>query len=108
MPDALYCTTTAISSADRPRYRALTDRIIHTRQSTTELSDGYALELDPAISLPEISEWLAFERACCPFLHFTLELRPNDGPNNGPTILTLHIPRHPHAKPFLRAEFNLP
>jgi len=104
MPDALFCNSSAISAADRPRYRELTERMIQASQSTTELRDGYALQLDPSITLPEVAEWLAFERACCPFLHFTLELRPNDGP----TILSLQIPHHPHAKAFLRAELHIP
>ncbi len=39
-----------------------------------ELPDGYAYTLDSSkITVPEVSEWIAMERLCCPFLIFQLE-----------------------------------
>jgi hypothetical protein len=64
-------------------------------QNRTELPDGYSFDLDASISLPEVGEWIALERLCCPFLAFQLDVRPG-----GATQLTLRGPEG--AKAILR------
>jgi hypothetical protein len=48
---------------------------------TQELPDGFAFRLPgDAKSIGLISEWLAAERECCPFLAFAMAALPNRGP----------------------------
>jgi hypothetical protein len=70
---ALACYPGAIDPAARPRYNALVKLLSTTIISAEELADGYNWNLNAdAITLPEIAEWMAMERLCCPFL--TLQL----------------------------------
>jgi hypothetical protein len=70
----LACNIQAISAVQRPRYNDLVSRLRAAMRDRRELSDGYAYSLDTArITPPEVSEWIAMERLCCPFLMFELE-----------------------------------
>jgi hypothetical protein len=64
----------------------------------TELPEGYEYLLDSTnITLADISEWIAMERLCCPFLTFQLE------GVGGDSHLTMRGPDG--AKAVLREEF---
>ena len=95
MPLPLACCPTAISPAARPRYNELIRRLAGSVRNRTELSDGYAFDLDESISLQEIAEWIAMERLCCPFLAFQLDVSAG-----GATQLSLRGPDG--AKAILR------
>jgi hypothetical protein len=70
----LACNIKAIRAVQRPRYNDLVSRLRAAMLDRTELPDGYAYSLDSAkITPPEVSEWIAMERLCCPFLIFQLE-----------------------------------
>jgi hypothetical protein len=70
----LVCNSQAISAVQRPRYNDLVSRLRAAMRDCSELPDGYIYSLDSAkITLPEVSEWIAMERLCCPFLVFQLE-----------------------------------
>jgi hypothetical protein len=70
----LACDLQAISPVERPRYGDLVARLCAAMRDRRELPDGYSYSLDAAkITSPEISEWIAMERLCCPFLIFQLE-----------------------------------
>ena len=70
----LACNIKAISALQRPRYNDLVARLREAMRDRRELPDGYTYALDSAkITLPEVSEWIAMERLCCPFLIFQLE-----------------------------------
>jgi len=46
---------------------------------TTELADGYAFKLQPAaVAITEVAEWITYERLCCPFFSFEVELQPEN------------------------------
>ncbi|MGH2354455.1 MAG: hypothetical protein ACRDI2_08865 [Chloroflexota bacterium] len=50
-------------------------------QETRELPNGYAARFPgDAAWCARLAEFVAFERACCPFLTFTLEFLPDAGP----------------------------
>lgn len=67
----IVCNLNAIGTADRPRYRALMDRLRDAIQDRSELADGYVFKLDgTAVSLPEVTEWMSLESLCCPFFSF--------------------------------------
>lgn len=68
------CNLNAFDAAERTRYNELVKRVRDAIGRRTEVSDGYAFELDgKRITLPETAEWMGMERLCCPFL--TLQLR---------------------------------
>ena len=70
----LACNLKAISAVQRPRYQDLVFRLRAAMRDRKELPDGYNYSLDSAkITEPEVSEWIAMERLCCPFLVFQLE-----------------------------------
>ena len=81
MDPVIACSTSVFSPAQRERWNQLRIRWREGIREIRELPDGYAfrLELDGP-TLPEIAEWIALERLCCPFLAFALELEPAGGP----------------------------
>jgi hypothetical protein len=94
------CNLNAIGSGERPRYNALIKRLRTAIRNRNELPDGYAYRLEQkAITLPEVAEWMALERLCCPFLNFELSAA---GPQEN-WLLTLTGPEG--IKPLLQAEF---
>lgn len=71
----LACDLGAIGAAERPRYSALAKRMKAAMIERRELPDGYGFVLQTAgIPLPEVAEWISFERLCCPFVKFQLEV----------------------------------
>jgi hypothetical protein len=95
----LACNVNAIDAAKRPRYNHLMKRLRSAVRNPVEVADGYVYELDlQAIALPEVAEWIAMERLCCPFLTFELVVN-----GDGATHLTLRGPVG--AKAILQEEF---
>jgi hypothetical protein len=95
----LACNLKALSAVERPRYDDLVSRLRPAMRDRRELADGYSYSLDSAkITLPEVSEWIAMERLCCPFLIFQLE---GAGPAS---CLTMRGPDG--AKALLQEEFR--
>jgi hypothetical protein len=96
----LACNIKAIDPAERPRYNHLVKRLRTATHDRGELSDGYTYKLDTReITLPEVAEWIAMERLCCPFLTFQLEVKGSDdsrltlrGPVGAKTILSQEFP----------------
>src|SRR5262245_46429339 len=73
------CAPSVFSPAERERWNELR-RWRRSVQEIRELPEGYAFRLDPDRAvLPEIAEWIALERRCCPFLAFRLEIEPRGG-----------------------------
>jgi hypothetical protein len=70
----LACNIEAISAVQRLQYDDLVSRLRSAMRDRKELPDGYDYSLDSAkITLREVSEWIAMERLCCPFLVFQFE-----------------------------------
>ncbi len=66
-----------------------------------ELTHGYGLVSQATgISPPEVAEWISFERLCCPFLKFKLEVSGHEdlcriqltGPTGAKSIATRRSP----------------
>ncbi|HET8522840.1 MAG TPA: hypothetical protein VFL82_06380 [Thermomicrobiales bacterium] len=50
-------------------------------RSVEELGDGYALEFPAEMSVAErLTEFIGFERRCCPFFTFEMVFHPANGP----------------------------
>ena len=66
----------------------------------TELSNGYAFTLDARKITPGVvSEWIALEKRCCPFLNFHADSASDQ-------VLTVELTGAAGVKEFLRAEFS--
>ena len=99
-PPILACNIQAIGAVQRPRYHDLVSRLRAAIRDRRELPDGYEYSLDSAkIKLPEVSEWIAMEQLCCPFLIFQVE-----GAGEA-SRLTMRGPDG--VKPLLREEFPI-
>ncbi len=95
----LACDLRAISAVQRPRFDDLVSRLRTAMRDRSELADGYSYSLDSAeISEPEVSEWIAMERLCCPFFSFQVEEA------DGAARLTMRGPEG--VKALLREEFS--
>jgi hypothetical protein len=96
------CNMAAMSPEQRAEHHTLTKRLV------SELAVPVATTPD-AISLSmlasayeDVTRFIALERLCCPFLHFSLEIPPNE------VALTLTLSGPTGAAEFIRAELGLP
>jgi len=77
----LACDLGAISASDRPRYNELRRAVAASVIGKRELPGGLAIQIDTdRIALPQLAEWISFERKCCPFFEFTIDLASESGP----------------------------
>ena len=97
---ALVCLLSE-NDAGRVAEEARARLILSQANRIDEVPDGYTFHIPaPDALLGPIAEFLAFERHCCPFITFELDLAPNQGP------LSLRL-RGPAAfKEFLREEID--
>jgi hypothetical protein len=65
-----------------------------------ELPDGLSFRF-PAREYDAVAEFVALERLCCPFLTFTLDVAPDQGP------LILRLTGADGVKAFIAAELGL-
>ena len=70
----LACVPGAIPAGERPAHFALAARLFGTEaRERRALPDGYAFRFDPEL-FGQVARFVEYERLCCPFLAFTLEL----------------------------------
>lgn len=75
------CKLAVFTPEERTRHHELGKQLIEGRQSVRQLDDGWALELSAAPgSCRDTLEFALLERRCCPFVHFSLEIEPAEGP----------------------------
>jgi hypothetical protein len=95
----LACNLKAIGPSERPRYDELTGRLRSAVRDRRELAKGFAFRLDSkVITLPEVAEWVAIERLCCPFLVFDISI-------SGDADFSLRLTGPKGVKQLLEAEF---
>ena len=71
------CDMGAFTGEERARYHALRERLMAQVVVTEATPSGVRWRLDKAVDLPEIVEWMALERRCCPLLRLELQLPPD-------------------------------
>jgi hypothetical protein len=77
----LACDLDAISVSDRPRYDELRRMVAAAITGKRELSDGIAVQIaTERMALGLLAEWISFERKCCPFFEFRIDVAPMSGP----------------------------
>ena len=95
------CNLQALSVMERVKHLRLTSRLAQALLKTTEISEGYSFEIDGRrFPLMDLATWTDFERRCCPFFDFALELRRENGP------VYLRLTGREGVKQFIRAEFS--
>ena len=81
MADPLTCDLTVLSRDQRKRHSELTRFVLGKRNAVIELGNGYQLRFkNEGDIFLKIAEWVVLERACCPFLSFSLEIEGNEQP----------------------------
>jgi len=77
----LACDLNAISASDRPRYNELRRMVGAAVAGQRELPDGVSIQISTErMALAQLAEWISFERKCCPFFEFTIDVAPKSGP----------------------------
>ena len=75
------CNPNAIIPEKRERWLEVGTQMYAAVQEIQELPDGYAFRLPSSSEmLLLVAEDLNYERLCCPFIRFTLDIEPNEGP----------------------------
>ena len=99
-PDPIFaCNVQAIPQEFRPTHQANTEHILASTQEVRELSTGYALRLpNETDMLHTIVAFMSYERLCCPFFRFELEVEPEQGP------IWLRLTGNTDVKAFLQSE----
>jgi hypothetical protein len=74
------CDLSALTPEQRLRHSVLAAALFGSTQETQELPNGYRLRLDTdGATWQKAAEFVDYERLCCPFFHFTLEVEPGGG-----------------------------
>lgn len=97
----LACDLTAFTDEERDNHIAQSNRLFATVEEVRELPDGYKFRLPSSHeSLSEMAEFIRYDRLCCPFFTFGIEVEPNHGP------MWLVISGVEAVKQFLAVEFT--
>ena len=97
------CNLGALDAKQRARYQALGKQLHEWVQEAKELSNGYAFRLPAdASTILSVAEWVTFERLCCPFFTFALEIEGEGKP------LWLRMTGREGVKEFMQSEFGIP
>jgi hypothetical protein len=93
----LICNLEAIPKESRKTHQETAHYLItEARLEIKELTDGYAFKF-PATAYGRITEYIANERLCCPFLTFEVIISADQGP------IWLYLRGDEHIKAFLSA-----
>lgn len=95
------CEPNALTAEEQVRWMEVGTKMYRAIEEIQELPDGYAFRL-PSNSemLMLVAEDLTFDRLCCPFIHFMVEIEPNRGP------IWLRMAGGEGVKTFLRMSFE--
>ena len=92
----------SLTKEQREHKKQLSQKMESARIETKELPNGYVFRFRPeAVSFAEVAEWVATERACCPFFDLAIEADRENGP------LSLRITGREGVKHFIQMEFQM-
>jgi hypothetical protein len=94
------CNMGALSEQELADYQELAMTLRSSVQEIKELKNGFAFKL-PADAVVSTSQWIVYERKCCPFFDFELEIAKDSGP------VWLRVSGDKGIKDFIRTEFEL-
>ena len=94
-----YCKLKALTPGQRAEQQAVRAKLESAVIAVKELSDGYALQIEPSqLPLRDLAGWIDLEQKCCPFFHFAVEVEPDGGP------IWLRLTGGEGVKDFIRDE----
>lgn len=95
------CVMAALDDEQRRRRAELEGHLSARIEEVREVADGYAVRLPAdARTLVEVAEFVTYERLCCPFLDFEIQVEREGGP------LWLRLTGREGVKEFVREEFG--
>jgi DNA-binding transcriptional MerR regulator len=95
------CNPNAIPTDMREQWVATGKEVYAAVEEIQDMPDGYRFRLPPdSAMLLKVAEYIAHERLCCAFIHFTVEIEPKNGP------LWLHLTGGEGAKEYMRSVFE--
>src|SRR2546426_7768218 len=93
------CDMSAIEPTQRKQPMATAVAVFRAVEAIHELPNGYAFRLpNEATVLRQTAEFIVWEKVCCPFFGFSVEVEPEGGP------LWLRLTGEEGIKPFIQAE----
>ena len=96
------CRLDALDAAERARYQELRKQLHAGVQEVKELSNGYAFRLSADSSTILLAaEWITFERRCCPFFNFALDIESEK------QSLWLNVTGREGVKAFMQLELGV-
>jgi hypothetical protein len=100
-PPVFACNLTVLTPAEREEHIANSQALFAAVLAGCELPDGYALRL-PAESttLFQVAKFITYERLCCSFFAFGVEVEPYGGP------IWLRLTGGDGVKAFVAAEIG--
>jgi len=101
VPVPFACDLSAIPAAERGAHEEVTRRLISAATTIHESGEGFKLEFS-ADEHATVTQFVARERLCCPFLTFVVAAAPDA------RGVELRISGPTGAKQFIRAELHLP
>jgi hypothetical protein len=101
-PAAFACSLTALTAEQRKRHAELRKTLSQSITEIQELPDGYAFRLpDDAKTILATAEFITYEKLCCPFFKFNLEIGSDGKP------VWLKLTGREGVKQFLKTEFRI-
>jgi hypothetical protein len=95
------CNMHAMAPHERQQHIANSQQVFQLVQAIEELGNGYAFRLPyTRETLQNLAEFIVFERLCCPFFGFALEIKPDV------ETVCLSLTGRDGVKPFIQAEFS--
>ena len=96
------CRLDALDAAERARYQELRKQLQAGVQEVKELPNGYAFRLSAdSQTILLAAEWITFERRCCPFFNFALQIE-SEKPS-----LWLNVTGREGVKTFMQMELGV-
>jgi hypothetical protein len=95
------CDLAAIPAAERGAHQQVTRHLVSAATEIRESGEGFSLRLS-ADEYDAVTQFVARERLCCPFLKFVVVAAPERG------NVELRITGPTGAREFIRAELHLP
>ena len=96
------CNMSALDAEGRRRHKVVMDQMKAATKEVKELSDGYTFRFQAEQStILLVSEFVARERLCCPFLAFEIIAEREGGP------LWLYLRGREGVKDFIKAELDV-
>jgi hypothetical protein len=98
----LACNMLGLDAEGRKRHRTVSEQMRAAVKEVQPMADGYAIRFAAEqATILLVSEFIARERLCCPFLRFELIAEQEDGP------LWLRLRGREGVKEFIEAELGL-